>query len=353
MSEQLIMKEIEESEIPDAVSLHNQARNDHRTVDQWRWEWRGLYPDLAVFCLVKDGGNIVGTMGVIPIHLNISGHRLLTGKVESLFLHPNLRGTDVMPRFYHYMVSRAASKGMSALWAYTPAVKAVRRLIGARITEVMYDSVIRLPPPIDLRSLIRSGDKLRQARGVITSMLSSLRPQVVSSGRFVLKQGLASPSSLDSLYQRLRETFPDLIHIELDEAYIRWRVTQHPFIRYECLSAYEDETLRGYAIVNKQDAQDAYLADLTFENKDVGTELLSRILADLRKTGHCTLNYLGNMSNPLGAKVFALLREFSAVESPNSGMPFASRCLDDDYSDTCNDATHWYMTGLWTEGYMI
>jgi len=49
MSEEIIMKEIEESEIPDALSLHNQFYNDHRTLDQWRWEWRGHYPDLSVF----------------------------------------------------------------------------------------------------------------------------------------------------------------------------------------------------------------------------------------------------------------------------------------------------------------
>ena len=99
-----------------------------------------------------------------------------------------------------------------------------------------------------------------------------------------------------------------MIHIELDEAYVRWRITGHPFIRYQCLSIYGKETLRGYAIVNKENRQDAYLTDLTFENEEAGAELVSQIMVNLRKAGYPILNYFGNMSNPRGDRVFALLR---------------------------------------------
>jgi len=68
------------------------------------------------------------------------------------------------------------------------------------------------------------------------------------------------------------------------------------------------KTLRGYAIVNKENRQAAYITDLTFENEEAGAELVSQIMVNLRKAGYPILNYFGNMSNPRGDRVFALLR---------------------------------------------
>lgn len=65
---------IDESEIPTVVNLHNQSHNDHRTSEQWQWEWRGHHPNLTVYCVLKDGEKIIGTQGILPIYLAASGH---------------------------------------------------------------------------------------------------------------------------------------------------------------------------------------------------------------------------------------------------------------------------------------
>lgn len=64
--------------------------------------------------------------------------------------------------------------------------------------------------------------------------------------------------------------------------------------------------------------------------------------------------YLGNASNPLCAKVFALMRRAYSVESSDQGRSFVLKSFEvqgetgDPY-----DVTNWYMSGLWTEGYVI
>jgi len=54
-----LMKEIEDIEIDEAVSLDNLEYGRRRTYKQWMWEYRGNCPLLSVFTVIKDEDRIV------------------------------------------------------------------------------------------------------------------------------------------------------------------------------------------------------------------------------------------------------------------------------------------------------
>lgn len=356
MPEDPIIKDIDDLEIPEALGLHNHYYDDHRTIDQWEWEYKGHYPDLSVFCVLKDDGHVVGTCGAIPIDLNVSGETILSYKMENLLRHEQYQGLQrhrgLAEKLYLYTLSRAATKGCAIAWAYTGATRTLKRW-GPKLVDVMYDSVVELNSPPGLRTVSRLWSRLRHVKASAKAVCSFVKRQTAPSRRFAIKPGLAPASLIADLFKRIRQTFPELIHIEFNETYVRWRITEHPFIRYSTFSIYEGDTLRGFAVVNGQNKQFAYLADLVFDDDSAGVTLLSSIVDDLRKRHYLSLNYLGNMTNPVNARTLAVLRMFSAVETPNPKMAFALMALSDAAPRDLYDVSRWHMSGLWTEGYVI
>ncbi len=224
---------------------------------------------------------------------------------------------------------------------------------GPQVADVMYDSVIELNSALDPRTVSKLWTRLRHVKAITNDVRLFVKRRMVRSRRFVVKPELAPASLIADLFKRIRQTFPELIHIELNEKYIRWRITEHPFIRYDTLSIYEGGTLRGYAVVNGHNGQFAYLADLVFDDDEAGVTLLSSIVNDLRRRNYLSLSYFGNMTNPVNARTFAVLRMFSAVETPNPKMTFVLLALSDVASPDVYDVSRWHMSGLWTEGYVI
>ncbi len=91
-----------------------------------------------------------------------------------------------------------------------------------------------------------------------------------------------SQTDLDDFYTRLRSRYPDMIHIDLDYQYLKWRVHDHPFFSYKCYYAYDGRDLVAYAFVNVG-AVRAYLTDFNFEHMAAGEFLLSLIMNDLKE----------------------------------------------------------------------
>jgi GNAT superfamily N-acetyltransferase len=354
------MREVATQEVDEVVQFHNRAYGDLRTSEQWEWEWKSHYPDLSVYMVVHDGKRIIATQGMMPVYLQIAGKRVLSGKSDQTLLAPEHRGGDLFRSFYDYAVSQCRAKGMCCVWGYTPAVKALRRF-GFRVFEdVMYYSASVLDFRKAFAENLRSERTWRsKGKQSLSILVRALRRQVSRlntlslAKAFRIEDGPLDAEDLAALYARLRSRYPALIHIDMDQAYLQWRVIDHPFIRYRTFSLYQGSELKGYAIINHHFHDTAFLADLTFEDDNSGAVILQRVLGFLRHADATHVAYFGNRSSSLGMRVFGLLRRFGFKENVNPQMAFVLRNVSFVDEERLFDIEDWYMYGLWTEGYRI
>ncbi len=356
-------REAEIRDIEGIVSFHNAIYGDRRTPEHWMWEYRGNYHDSSVFVLISDNDQIIATQGMIPINIFFREQRILSGKSESTLINPKYRGGTLFSDLYEFAVSRCKNRGMWCIWGYTRAIKAFERF-QFRVFNIMYDSKLLLNLGAGLSKVWHSENSfVRKTRESILLALFWLRSNIVgfsecffrsSEKRFRIKEKLQSHADLDELYRRLRTKYPDMIHIAQDVGYLRWRIFNHPFFKYQTFFVYEKDLLRAYAYVNSCNKSISYLTDFTFENVDAGRFLLRNVLSQLRnKEKPVYVGFFGNGENPLISNVFRLLKRFGFSRKKHSPMSFVLRNLSLIGADEqcLYNVRNWYMCGLWTEGF--
>jgi len=357
------IKEIEMAEVGEAVKLHNSTYNDKRTLKQWIWEYGSNYPELSVFTVVKNqDGKIVGTQGMIPVYININGDVFLSGKSESSLLHPSCRGKGLFGCLYSYAMSLCKEQNMSCVWGLTTAVRAVKVLrnkLGFSVFEdAIYESrlILNLSGSIspvqepNTKLILKMKDSgmafLLFANALVRRYTHRVRKQTLES--VSIEEKPRSRDDISELYKRLRAEARNLIHLSLDEKYIAWRVLHNPNVRYLTFFAYKNNSLGAYCYVALR-KREAYLADLTFEDYDGADLLLRRVIQLCRERNIRCLYFIGNIRNPLIAKIFDLLRRNGF--SKRSRTTFVLKNISYSNPQFLNDIRNWYVNGLWTEGF--
>ena len=360
------IKELDNSEINEVVSLHNFNYGDKRTPKQWIWEYKSIYPDLFVFTVIKDKDRVVGTQGMIPVYLHIKAKTYLTGKSENSLLDPKYRGRTLFKKLYAFAMSICKLKKMCYIWGFTSATKVWRNKLGFSVYEdIMYTSILILNPRQFISSIRKSKQviikKITKSFLVILLYLySSVRRFIMdarryfksSPGKYLIEHKLRSINDIDKLYKRLRSKYADLIHIEQDENYINWRILKNPNIKYIIYFIYEENILKGYCYIALGTKNEAHLSDLTFENNDVGNFLLKTILDQLHGKKITIIDFMGNIENPLIATTFNLLKKHGFIKR-GQFSPFVLKNISYKNEEQLENIKNWYLNGLWTEGYQI
>jgi hypothetical protein len=311
--------------------------------------------------IAENGTGIVGTAAMIPIHLYIAGRRRLTGKTENLLLDPKYRGTQAFSNLHGRAVALTRERGMSCLWGFTTATRAVR-MVGYEIYErVMERPIAVLRPWRAARDALADSQPLRRrlisvarvaaltSYGVTARVSRRFRAGRSGLRRISLEEAPRSKGDLPALYERLRAAYPGLIHIDLDEEYLEWRLFKNPVVTSWAFWAYEGDLLKGYCFATLGKGNIAFLSDLTFETDVAGEACIQGALAALRAQGCTYTDFFGNPQNPLGARSLALVKRYGF--RPRQRGSFAAMNTSELDTGDLLDIRNWYLNGMWTEGY--
>lgn len=342
------------------VRFHNRIHNDNRTAEQWIWEYETNHPDHYVFTIMQDGDRIIGSQGMIPIHLNINGDRLLTGKSENSILDPEYRGGSKFQKLYEFAMDECARKGMALIWGFTPAVKVWRDKLNFMVdADCMYEAtyITNLSSAISNFRMKNWPLKKKLALSFAAIVCSanasirhhSLRRKTVDGA--VIEPELREKSDLEKLFARLRESDPNMIFIEPGERYLAWRLKNNPNNDYVTLFLYEGSELKGYCYYYlNREKKTGEITDITFLEKDAGLMLLARVIADARQHSIGYLTFFGNAKNRLIKTVFDLLKKSGFINKKHSNA-FVLRNISFKDGKHISNVENWYMNGLWKEGY--
>ncbi|AFM26946.1 GNAT family N-acetyltransferase [Desulfomonile tiedjei] len=340
------------------VSFHNSYFGDNRKSEHWIWEYRGCHPDLSFFTVVVDEGRLVGTMGSIPIYLRVAGEKILSNKLENALLVPEYRGKETATDARIFHECKAREKGSQCLWAYTPVSKSAIRegytvfngvicgvVAAMNLSVIASDTLKSTKHPFKKKILRLASQFLLWIYGSI------LRATVLlpKSNYDIVSEPLRE-TDLDDFYRRLRIAYPNMIHIDLNARYLKWRIHDNPILQYRSYYVYDGKDLKAYAFVHAGDVR-AFLTDFNFEHIDAGRFLLSRIVNDLKDQKAGFIVFAGNLENPSLKRVFRLLRRWGFVHFNKTNLIVKN--LQFRNGRALTNAENWCMTGIGTEGYTL
>lgn len=338
------------------VNFHNSYYGTNRTPDHWLWEYGTYNPEQGVFTFAKDFDKIIATQAMIPIYLEIGSKSVLSGKSENTLLLPGYRGTEIMQNLYEYAVKNCTIQGMKLIWGFTDAVKAFHKFgftsypdiqLMTRPGNIWVGIKLRLGNETPLWRRFASIGKLILKDFFIRN--SRTIPRFHGKGEYELKKGVCDELSLEGLYKRLRSQHKSIISIKYDDKYFRWRIREHPFIKYNEYQVYHGADLRGYAIVGLLKGI-VSISDLTAEDGYSTFLLLNTILKNYYKEA-VEFQFLGNRKDFLSQAVFEQLGALGFSVSGN--FNFVLRDLTEVNNEGILDIRNWHINGLWTEGYSM
>jgi len=363
-----ILREIRDSEILEVVLFHNAYYKEQRTTEQWLWEYKGNYPDSFVFVVSEYGSRIVGTQGMIPIHLTLNGIEYLTGKSENSLIAQNYPGKNLFKfkELYTFAISECESKNMCCVWGFTSLVSVWRKKLLFQVYEdAIYNALLIINLRIALTQVFKS-KTFTSSMSAPKKMTLLLLPIVGAfyakvfrwNGRLLKKRKkdkftiVKEPKDvkdLERLYEKFREKYPDLIYIHQDEQYLIWRIFKNPNIVYKTFFVYEGKELRAYAYIHMKDNV-AYITDLTYLTNEAGIFILRILLDYFIKEKIGIVQFLGNIKNELIENTFSLLEKFGFLKRKNS-LSFVLKNISYSNEKELYDIRNWYLNELWKEGY--
>lgn len=356
------MKEANSIDVTNIVAFQNSLYKNSRTKKQWNWEYNSINAESRVFTILLDKMKVIGTQGMVPIHINFKGKRYLTGKSENSLLDLKYRGTGLFKELYGFAIKKCENNQICSIWGFTNTIackKLLKKMCFSIYDDIMFNSVIVI-------SLVKAINEIFKARtSIIKKILKTLivicRYVYTRKFKFVVKprlknklirKNLKSPGDIIALFNRLRTKYPNNIHIEQSEDYMKWRIYNNPFLKYKTYFLYENKKLKAYCYLNKTKKSMNFLTEFTYENQKAGKYLIDEIIKELRREKITYLSFLGNIRNPLMQKTFNLLKLYGFTHR-KSDFSFILRNFSINDNQIIHDVKNWYIGGLWTEGTSI
>lgn len=336
------------------VNFHNSYYGTERKPEHWLWEYQMNEKGKSVTTLARDDGKLIATQCMIPICMDIGFESVLTGKGEDTLILPPYRGTGVMGQLYEYAVANCIERGMQFIWGFTPAIKAVQQFG----FTYLFDCVTMIRPGkmlagIASRLKMKAPYRIRLGsigKMIMKSMFSRYSiPPIEERLDYEVRVGLSNEHDIQNLYERLKQNNTHVISIKLDPQYLKWRIREHPFLKYDEYQVYQGDVLRAYAFVTLFEGI-ASISDLTSEDDYATSRLLQIILTNYRKKAS-SFRFFGNPADCLAQNVFPQLRRFGFRLSGNDN--FVLRDLTKGKRKQIFDIQNWHINGLWTEGYSM
>jgi peptidoglycan/xylan/chitin deacetylase (PgdA/CDA1 family) len=346
---------------PEMVAFHNRMFGAHRTPDFWHWKYRDHVPGKSVYVVARSHGNVVGTQGMIPIRLRVDGGVELTGKSENSLVDTGFRGRGLWNRMYREALAQCRDRGMTAVWGFTPVETARRGLarLGFAVHDVMVQGIAILNFGPMLKVIWNSQESTLGRLGATLAMpgawcLSKLRNRGSKDdteyGCGPFPAGLAA-GEIAGLYEQVVRDSPDLVHLDMNEEYLRWRVLQHPRFRHELWHARRNGRLVAIALVNGNYVLRPAILELAFVEQRDAAGLLARMTEHYAASGAGALTFWANRTNRYGRMLLAAARGLGFFRRPARSSFVVKDIADGGAPKT--DPGRWLLSALWFEGYAV
>ena len=299
----------------------------------------------------------MATQGVMSIPLICAGKRLMSGKNESLLIEQELRNRGVSAELYKYSLTEYKKEQYCFLWGFSrKALPTLRKADFWVFSKPVSRAILSLSY-YKTKDLITANDKpqlkdrLLYAGALLATAYSSavfkMRSRLTDKNTLYSTNTILDDDDVCGLFQRFQERYPDMIYIEQNEVYYKWRIGKSP-LPIHPIFLYDQKVLVGYIYICIR-PNGLELIDFAFTTNKVGKVLLLHLYNFIGRTKCGFVTYYGNKHNALNKRAFALLVRFGFIIMPGPN-DFVLRLFDEDLGEEVLNITNWYITSLWYEG---
>jgi GNAT superfamily N-acetyltransferase len=262
--------------------------DDLRRSEPVFWHWHFIENPLAgrdnIPCwILKRGAEVVGQIAAIPVEMKVGDERIRAACMIDLIVHEDLRGQGFGKRLFH-----AAGEQYSTMFSLGMNENSTPILHKLKWTDL--GSLHRY------HRLLFPGEALKEARsvaplrGVLNLAYAPFRPRLSRSlsKEMSVREVSSFDVSFDEFWQEARAQWPCVV--ERNSAYLEWQFMRQPGKRFEILGCYEENRLRGYAVLffRKPERESvppkAAISDICYSMKDSATVIDELLRAALRRT---------------------------------------------------------------------
>jgi hypothetical protein len=342
------------------VNFQNKYHGTKRNPEHWLWEWHTNIPDKSVLATLRKNRDLIATFGVIPLNMNINGKNILAGKTEGMLLIPEYRGHGIATKIYKYVESECFKKEFQLIWGFTyeREAKIVFRMLGYTFAPTL--AIAGRPGSfwIEIISRMKTKTPLWVRLGSMAKLVVSLIllkhnhriPKCCLQTGYTIVNNECNEADLQSLYERIQDKYQHVISVKLDAKYLKWRVRENPFLKYDEYQIYQNGQMRAYAFVTIHD-RIASISDLTSEDEHATHLLLVEIIKKYQKlVGRFV--FLCNTKDNLAQNTLAQFVKLGFKINPNT-MELLYRDLTRGEDGQDFGIQNWHICGLWTEGFSM
>lgn len=352
----------------DRIQQFTEAFTDKiRTSDEWQWEFMCsfLVPSIYMFAS-NEAGKVLGTQALMPAVIISGENSFITAKSEDTLVHPESRGRGLFSSIYEEVFKEAINDGIKLIWGFTGSKKSFASL-GFHIYEKGLQTYIYINSYLATCKYYSKGihggffKKLIKRIVIYSALLlinviSRFSGLLINSRNndYTVKKLVRFDNLTDSLCKHLIKQKPDLITINRDAAYMRWRIKDNPYYKHEILGLYYHNELVGYLVLGQAvNNLEMVVADLLVlpDHINLGMPILLQTAIGLSKDSKASHIVFGVMpsSNSYTQAVITNLMKSQFFRWIGT-MPFILKDLSNDEHNNLMNVNNWYINTLMTEG---
>lgn len=251
-------------------NFHNQVDGKRRSLEAFMWEFEQNPFGDSIYVIARHGDKIVGTNALIPICFsNGSRQKILTAKSEDTLIDPHYRGQKIFEKLYEVLIKEAKNACISAIWGYTPAVKAFQR-IGFSIPFVHSQSLMVFNPFSAYKYLSLKNEKnswFDKLKILGLSFYALKRKGSIETGNVVYKKYEKEiPGSIKNLQEKMMSLNRGMHTIDRSSEYISWRILNNPYLLKPTFHTFSIENKTVVSAISAQNKEGiCYLSDFLFD----------------------------------------------------------------------------------------
>jgi len=369
----IISRRLTEKDKSKLNALYNSLFKQSRTIENFDWEFINNPQGEAYSWILEDAesSDIIGHYGLIPLGCGYWGKSILAGKTENAMLHPQYRGKGLYVPFEVDCIRRASEK-FQLIWTSYSSVSGIRTHMKAGYIPVgklvTYTHVNKMGIANMLSNLIK--DKISSR--IVRYFLQELSGCISRVFVFVFSKNIANHKEIrlekvkdiNTVAKELTELWDNVkadygITVARSIPYLRWKIFNNPYIKYDFYVALKQQRLVGYVItrvVKKDETKRGVIVDIIVAEPK--TKMLDCVLAEtitnFLQKGICHIEFPTLKSNNFINK--ALKRSgFVSLDSIYAKLRrreanFLAIPLDNTLNPkTVFNPNNWYFTHIFTE----
>lgn len=348
-----------------AILFTNQYSNKVRTLQEWEWEFESYDSNSQIYVFGEKNGDVIGTQALLPISIIINNMTILSAKSEETLVHPKFRGKNVFDNMYDLAFTEANLNKIQLIWGFTDAKKPFSK-VGFHVfdkglnTFIFVLSVFKAVKQINIK---KNEHKLKAILKRIFFLIVFFINKYANLTRYKpsirrinydIKIIDEFNEETDKLCQEISECFPELVTVDRNKVYMKWRITDNPHYLHKILGLYHKGDLVGYAVLARADESlELIMVDLIIRPDHIkygATILLQNIkkFAKEKELGYISFKFMP-CSNIYATQIFKKIKTTGFFKSIGV-LPFILKSLDDSINEKVINYNKWYITGIMTEG---